>query len=466
MQSLIILHSNDIHGRIEGLARIATLVEQMRAEHPAIPVLYVDGGDIEETAEYISNVTRGVAMHRLLSVAGCQVATVGNGGILRYGPQLLEDYAAAATYPLLLANLRTPDGEPLPGTTATTILDAGSLRIGFFGLTAQFSGIYDTFFGVRTLPEMPLVRELAGELHQQGADMVIFLSHLELAEDRIVAEAVQDDIDLIIAAHTHEVLPEGEWVGKVPLVEAGMYAEYLGRVDIQWDGTQATVQHISLIPVTEDIPPAEQVLSEKHAIEQEILPFLNEIVGELAEPLDYATDRECGTANLVADMLRERMNAEIGLISTSIGLIASLPAGPLTRRMLWDACPSPANPGVVNMSGAQLTALIKKGLDPEFAKDTPRAMRGMQRGLIHLSGAVLRDGHILVNDQPVELERTYRVAASDWELDNYGGYADPSWELHPTYDVPVIIREALEEYLQHHRPVHVTMGRLGPGFAF
>ncbi len=31
MQSLIILHSNDIHGRIEGLARIATLVEQVRS---------------------------------------------------------------------------------------------------------------------------------------------------------------------------------------------------------------------------------------------------------------------------------------------------------------------------------------------------------------------------------------------------------------------------------------------------
>ncbi|MHB8599196.1 MAG: bifunctional metallophosphatase/5'-nucleotidase [Ktedonobacteraceae bacterium] len=254
MQSLIILHSNDIHGRIEGLARIATLVEQMRAEHPGIPVLYVDGGDIEETAEYVSNVTRGVAMHRLLSVADCQVATVGNGGILRYGPHLLEEYAAAANYPLLLANLRTAEGEILPGTVPATILEAGSLRIGFIGLTAKFFDIYETFFGLHTLPEVPLVRELATELRRQGANSVIFLSHLGLPDDRIVAEAVQDEIDLIIGAHTHDVLSEGEWVGKIPIVEAGMYAEYLGRVDIQWDGTQLKVQRISLIPVTEDIP--------------------------------------------------------------------------------------------------------------------------------------------------------------------------------------------------------------------
>jgi|SRR5579863_3632341 len=460
MQSLIILHSNDIHGRIEGLARIATLVEQVRTEHPGIPVLYVDGGDIEESAEYISNVTRGVAMHRLLSIAGCEVATVGNGGILRYGSKLLEEYAAAADYPLLLANLRTVDGEILPGTVPTTILEAGSLRIGFIGVTATMSNMYENYFGLRSLPEALLVSELAAELRQQGANIVILLSHLGLPDDRIVAEAVQDEIDLIIAAHTHDVLLEGERVGKVPIVEAGMYAEYLGHVDIQWDGTQATVQHISLIPVTEEVPLAERVLAEKHIIEQEMLPFLNEIVGELAEPLDFATDRECGTANLTADMLRERMNTDVGLITASAGILAPLPAGPLTRKTLWDACPSPGNPGVVNMTGAQLTALIMKGQDTEFAKDTPRALRGMERGLIHLSGAVIRDGRILIHDQPVEPERTYRVAASDWELDTYGGYADTMWKLHPTYDVPIIIREAVEEYLQHHRPVHVTMGRL------
>lgn len=161
-------------------------------------------------------------------------------------------------------------------------------------------------------------------------------------------------------------------------------------------------------------------------------------------------------------MLRERMNADVGLITASMCILTSLPAGPLTRKVLWDTCPSPANPGVVNMTGVQLTALIIKGLDPVLAQDSPRAMRGLQRGLFHLSGAVIRAGRILVHDQPVEPERTYRVAASDWELGSYSRYTDPTWELHPTYDVPVIIREALEEYLQHHRPAHVTMGRSGP----
>jgi hypothetical protein len=68
-----------------------------------------------------------------------------------------------------------------------------------------------------------------------------------------------------------------------------------------------------------------------------------------------------------------------------------------------------------------------------------------------------------VDGQPVEPERAYRVAATDWVLDSYGGYADPSWELRPTYDVPTIVREAIAAYLAHTGPVAVAMGRIdGP----
>ena len=49
-------------------------------------------------------------MHRLLSAAGCSDAAVGNAAWLRYGPHVLADHAAAASYPLLLANLRSVEG--------------------------------------------------------------------------------------------------------------------------------------------------------------------------------------------------------------------------------------------------------------------------------------------------------------------------------------------------------------------
>jgi len=469
MQRFIVLHTNDIHGRIEGLARVATLVARIRAENAGLPVLYLDAGDLEEPSIRLSNLTKGTAMHRLLSVAGCDAAVVGNAAPLRYGPQVLAEHARAARYPLLLANLRTPDGAPLPGTTPHALLDVGGsqggLRLGLIGITSELDGMYETTFGLRVPPAGPLVRELAASLRQDGADAVLLLSHLGLPEDRKLADEVQEVVPIIIGAHTHDLLPEGERVGDVLIVQAGEYAQHLGRLDLAWDGERLAVERVAVLPVTEDIPPSPAVLAEARAVEAEVARFLEDIVGELAAPLDFATDRECGVGDLAADVLRERMHADLAVVAACQAFDGPLPAGPLRRVTLWDVCSSSANPGLVTLSGAQLLALVARGLDPAFAAERPRALRGSPRGLLHLSGAEVRGGRLLIGGAPVDPARGYRVAATDWELDSYGGYADPAWNLRPSYDTPTIVREAVEDYLAAHRPATVALGRMDGSLA-
>ena len=468
MRRMIFLHTNDMHARVEGMARVATLVEQVRRENPDTPVLYFDLGDSEDTVNRLSNLTKGVAMHRLLSIAGCDASAVGNAAILRYGYQVLAEEAQAANYPLLLANLRLPDGSPIPGTTPTTLLDVGGVRLGLIGVTANIGNQYEKWFGLQVLPVVPLIRELSAALRQQGADAVVLLSHLGHAlnpefhvdeADRAIAAELQQELTLILGAHSHHLLPEGEWVGDVLIAQAGEYAQHLGRVDLLWDGARMRAERATVLPVA-DVPQSPRILAEAEVIEGEVERFLQVVIGELAQPLDFAADRECGVGNLMADMLRERMRAEVGVVAVGQAFSGPLPAGPLHRVTLWDACSSPANSGVTMMTGAQLTALVARGLDAEFAKDSPRAMRGQPRGLFHLSGASVREGRLFVGGAPVEPERLYRVAGSDWELDTYGGYADASWNLEITYDVPVILREALEDYFAAHRPVYVTSGRI------
>ncbi|HET8844995.1 MAG TPA: bifunctional UDP-sugar hydrolase/5'-nucleotidase [Ktedonobacteraceae bacterium] len=464
MQKFIILHTNDIHGRVEGLARIATLIEQIRAENADLPVLYFDAGDSEETSTRLSNLTKGVAMHRLLSVAGCAVATVGNGGILRYSQSILKDYAQVAHYPQLLANLRDSDGSILEGVQATTLLDAGSCKLGIIGVTATKFGespLYEDFFYLRTLPPVPLISELAEELRQQGADVIILLSHLGMPEDIITSIELKTPIPLIIGAHTHNLAPAGVWNGsKILIAQAGCFAEHLGRLDLTWDGTQLLVDRVSVIPVTDDIAPLPRMLEEIATIEAEVEQSLNTIIGTLVNPLDLATDRECGVANLMADALREYTEAEVAVIEAGVAFNGPLPAGPLKRVTLWDACSSSANPATAFMTGKQLEALIMRGQNPDFAAHRPRSHRGGARGFLHLSGASLRQGQLYIGEQPVEPERVYKVGASDWELGSYGHYAESSWKLAPTYEFETILRDAVEAYLKDKPPVTVAMGRL------
>lgn len=421
---LTLLHTNDIHGRVEGLARVATLVEQIRAETPH-RVIYVDAGDIEETTSRLSNLTKGVAMHRLLSAAGCEVAVVGNAAWLRYGPQVVADQAHAATYPLLLANL-----EPVDGVQATALLDG----VGFVGVTDPFLTFLggDIDFGLSVLDEVQAVREGALELRDQGAELVVCLSHLgyrRVGEDLEIstidpelAEQVQGEVDVIIGAHSHNLLPEGDRIGSVMIAQAGQFAQHLGRIDVLDGEIRASV-----IPVTEDVPAHPRVLEAVAEAERSLDASLDEVIAELDEPLD---------AHWIAEMLRGRMGAEIGLATSAVVLDETLPAGPLRRGELWEVCHTTANPAVTELTGARLLQMLERGNDPDFVQTTNHPLRGKPRGPLHVAGPT-----------DIDPDRAYVVAATDFELETYGELVGADWQLDVRYDFPTIIREAVEEHL-------------------
>jgi len=91
---------------------------------------------------------------------------------------------------------------------------------------------------------------------------------------------------------------------------------------------------------------------------------------------------------------------------------------------------------VVEVAGAQLARMLERGNDPEFQQTTTRSLRGRPRGLLCVSPTLT-----------VDPGRTYVVAATDFELESYGGLIAPDWQLEVRYDFPTIIREAIEEAL-------------------
>lgn len=436
---LTILHTNDIHGRVEALARIATLVERARAE-TSDPVLYLDVGDAEDTTNRLSNLTKGVGIHRLLRVAGCDAVAVGNAVVLRYGAEPLVDQIAVSGYPHLAANL-FHEGKPVAGAQPRALVDAGGIRVGLIGLSpTSFRDLYESFWGYELPDPAPLVREHAAALRSEGAEVVVLLSHLGLPDDRELAAELASDVDLVLGAHSHSLLPEGEVVEGLTLAHAGEYGEHLGRVELTV-GDGVRVERVGVEAVTELTPMHPAVVVELKAAEQELEEFLGQIVGVLPEELDLAYDRDCRAVAFMAEVVRERMAADVGLATAGSSFVRPLAAGPLARGALWDACPSTANPGVTSMTGAQLQDLLRRGREPEFARETPHSLRGAARGLIHLSGA-----------ESLDPARIYCVAGSDVELHPAGGYALEEWGLEVTYDLPTIMREAVEEHLRGTQP--------------
>ena len=470
-ERLTILHTNDVHGRLEGLARVATLVNEARAAS-GHPVLYVDAGDIEDTSNRLSSLTKGTAMHRLLSKAGCDASAVGNGGLLRYGPALLERYALAATYPLYLANLAAGDGSSIAGVRSHGMLAVANAKIGVIGLTDPFN-VYSSLFGLQPLEIVPLVRRLALELRVSGAEFILVLSHLgwqhreidgDLANDADLARALQSEIDLVIGAHTHHLLPHGERIGRVWVVQAGCYAQQLGRIELVRDSSGWQVESCATQAVLESIEEAKSVLDEKARIEAELETWLAEPLCTFTGDLTYAPAAECAGGNVMADALREYWNAEIGLSLGGMGFLSALNAGVATRGEIFERVPSSANPGVAHLHGWQILELLISGLDAAQASASPKGYRGAARGLMHVSNLSRRDGQLFVGTishyKPLELERVYRVAASDAELEVENGFTQTTWNVKTQYDANVIMREVFEQYTRSHPLIAPEVGRV------
>jgi 2',3'-cyclic-nucleotide 2'-phosphodiesterase (5'-nucleotidase family) len=157
-----------------------------------------------------------------------------------------------------------------------------------------------------------------------------------------------------------------------------------------------------------------------------VAAFLAEPLGTIDRPLDAA---------FIAELLRVRMNADIGLFAEGL-VVEVVPPGLVTRGALYDASETGANPGVARMSGEQLLDLLERGNDPEFQALTPNSLRGRRRGVVHVAGG------------PIEAGREYTVSGTDYELEPHGGYAKAEWGLETSSDFPVIVREAIEEQLR------------------
>src|SRR5919204_164252 len=168
------------------------------------------------------------------------------------------------------------------------------------------------------------------------------------------------DIEALLGAHSHDLLPHGEPVAGVLVAQAGDRGRYLGRLELGPEGASE-----ELLPVSEDVPLHPAVVAAAEAIEPEVEAILAEVVAELPAPLDP----EAG-ARLFGDLLLERLGADVAIVVPGQAFTTGLPAGRISRGDLWRACDSSANPGTGTMTGTQLAAVLERGRSPDVAAST------------------------------------------------------------------------------------------------
>jgi 2',3'-cyclic-nucleotide 2'-phosphodiesterase (5'-nucleotidase family) len=466
MIKLTILHTNDIHGRVSQLTRIATLVRQIRSEVVSAGgyCLYVDAGDSEDTTLLESSLTKGSAMAAIMRGAGCDYAALGNAVPIRYGPLPVVELAKHFGKPLLCANYCDENGNLVDGLEPFTIHDFGVFKLGIIGITDPMRP-YITFFHLRPKKPDDILPGLIEQVRAQGAQIILLLSHLGLRDDQRVAENISG-IDFLIGGHSHDRLDPPLEINGTIVAQAGEYGQWLGRLDLVIDPVTGKIAHFEStdIPVEETIPPDPATEAVIVSEQERVKKMMTQVVGELLESLDIADDRECAAGNLLADALLDRVRgAEVAFV-VSGQWETGLEAGTLTQGALYSAIRSAANPARVDVTGEQIEQFLRKGLDLEMAERSPKFLRGRKMGLPHIAGMTVRYDpadrtmlEIHINGKPLEKVRKYIAAATDLELSDATGYlVIPDEEVE--YEVPTIMPEVLEAYITKCSPLSKPQG--------
>jgi len=444
---LVVLHTNDVHGQVlprpatwlrdvqpqpdsGGLSRLATAIERVRREsrEQGFALVVVDAGDwFQGTPE--GALEQGRSFLAAFSLVGHDALTVGNHEF-DHGVDVLLGHLAAVAPPALLANARDEDGALLGGTSAYKVVERGGLRIALVGLcSAETPTISHPSTRALTWedPVVTLAR-LRHELDPQ-VDLVLPVTHLGVGEDKRLAEA-HPDLPLVVGGHSHSLLREGLRQGGTLIVQAGSSASVVGRVDLWLDARshrvlEARAGLIELYdePAADD--PARNAALDAAAerLVERSRAAMDVVIGELPVPLLRSRDpfTSSSSGNLVADVMRARAGADVALQNRG-GLRADLPAGPVTRRELFQVLPFDNHLVIVTLRGSELEALLRATIEGGETGGSTFELSGMVLELDR-SGGPPRLARVLVGGEPLRPAGRYRVATNSFVASGGGGYA-------------------------------------------
>lgn len=278
-----VLFTHDLHshflpqetadgGESGGYARLATVLQQERAQHP--DALTLDGGDFSIGSLIQTLYTSKAPELRTMGALGYDVTTAGNHEFDHEGTGFARMLTAARTSgdtvpALLMANYKPSSENPdqldiqramsAYGVKDYMLLERGGITYGIFGLMGTDSDDCAPTSGFTLEDPIEAAKRCVKSLEEQGAQFIICLSHsgtdekVSKSEDQQLAKKV-DGIDLIISGHTHTTLEEPLVEGDTYIVSAGPFCENLGSITLEWneDG-EKTLKDYHLTPIDETV---------------------------------------------------------------------------------------------------------------------------------------------------------------------------------------------------------------------
>ena len=464
-KEFVILFTNDFHSQIEplskqetynadrgGIKRIKALVDSVRMAEPA--VLLADAGDFVQGTYYFSLLNGEVEMMAMEEL-GYDVRTIGNHEFDKKMTVLGDMFSLSSSVPVVASNYDFSQTSLATYVRNSIILETGNVKVGFIGLNVRLQNLVDPTAceGVKWQNAINVADEEAKKLRDQGADMVIALSHLgyektdEVYYDRGIAKNTRH-IDMIIGGHSHTFLNYPEYVTnqegeKVLITQTGSKGICLGYAKIKLDDNGNPSFTYKLIPVKNHLdkkldPDFSNMID---AYSAAVTAEMEKVIGTCPEAIRKGTP-ESPLGNLTADalvwMAQEYydVKADVALYNTG-GIRAEISAGDLTVGDVYAVYPFDNVLSVATLSGKDLKTLF------DYVASSGGLPINKEVKMV-ISGKKVKS--VTVNGETIKDNQTYTVATIDY-LMNLGRYGLEN--ATGRRDAPEIIRDYFVAYFRH-----------------
>jgi len=390
------LDTSDHDDVIGGLSRIATVINQIRAQKAEenVPVVLVDDGDFFMGTTYDMATDYPVAL-MFFQAMGYTASNIGN-----------HEYDWGPTGLAMLYNNAVTNGFSVPVLVSNTVFDATSdaddalealktggvlmdkyvttldngLKIGFLGnMGPQADQMAPTAPPVTFDHDYSFIQQKVDDLrNNDNVDLVIMLSHggihVNGTGDDANLAAFVDGIDILCSGHYHELTPTPYNINDTLVFISGSYTDHVGQLDTTWDmtadGAKLASYHLNEIAIDDTTmgDATMQAIIEQYnqGIDADLLPNLGVVmatpIADLDFPLIVQEDQyiELNIGNLVADAMRTVASAIVvqatGDASQTFDM-AVIPAGVLRDDLL---------PGMTNrVCFSDVFSVIPTGMTPD-----------------------------------------------------------------------------------------------------
>lgn len=489
---LVLVATTDVHGRAYGwdyvtdrpfgggLARVATVVDSLRARYPG-RVLMFDSGDLIQGDPFAAvaaadTTPGGNAVIRAMNLVGYDAATLGNHEF-NWGLETLFRALGAASYPVVSGNIIA-----LPGDTLLyrpyVVLQRAGVRVGVSGFTTPGVMVWDRE-NVRGRVRVDPIESRAGDVLRnvrRDADFSIVLIHSGMegeasydtsgiGPEDVAARLAQlpDKPDLVVVGHSHREMRDSvlngvhfiqprNWAQGVAVMHVSLVRGESGWRPVSWKGESVPLADVRPDPrITTALAGAHDSTRAWATRPLATAPVAMPAVGSRAGPTPII--------GFIHAVQKRRTGAELS-IASAFNLAGGFPAGDVRRADVASIYPYENSLRAIRISGAALRALLERSAEyyqvdasgtVSVNPDMPGYNFDMVSGATYQIDLSRPPGHrivgLAVGRRAVEPSDSLAVAINSYRQGGGGGY-DMLRDAPVIYDKAENIADLLADELE------------------